>query len=310
MKIFVAGGAGFIGSHVAERLVASGHTVAVYDSLISGSESSLPVDKINFFEADIRERVKLINTVAMFNPDIIIHCAVEPVKHPIDPWTDVQTNVAGTCNLIDAAKECGVKRFIYFQTVLIYGAIDSEDPIGINHPVAPTNSYAITKLCAENFIVNSGLDFISFRLANHYGPRNFTGAFPVFYKKLTSSESCTVVNARRSLVFVSDLVDLVIKGCDLSYPGGIYHVSSNEDYSIKELFLLMNFMLNEQGSDQTHIFREPDKDDMKIMKLDWSRTKDTFNWEPQIDISTGLERTVNWYKLNGVTKTYTHLKGV
>jgi UDP-glucose 4-epimerase len=259
-------------------------------------------------DLDIRERSRLINAITMFKPDILIHCAVEPVQYPIDEWVDVQTNVGGTCNLIHAAKLCEVKRFIYFQTVLIYGAVYTQEPLPVDYRTDPKSSYAISKLCAENYIKSSGLDYISFRLANHYGPRNLTGAFPVFFKKLTAGESCTIVDARRSLVFISDLVNLVMKGCDLSYPGGVYHVSSDESFLIKDIFFMMFDMLNGWNMNK-HIFKDADPNDMHTMILDWTKTKEVFGWEPLVSVKEGVIKTVNWYKANGVEKTFTHLKG-
>jgi len=311
MKIFIAGGAGFIGSHIADRLIEDGHEVMIFDNFSSGSRSTVRDNRIVTVEGDIRDRSEVKYVMQGFRPDILIHCAYEPIKHPVIEYNDVMTSVAGTVNLIDSAKEVNVKRIIYFQTVLIYGPAKDEKMITVDAKTDPRASYAISKLCAEHYIRNSGIDFISFRLANHYGPRNLTGAFPVFFKKIMAGETCTIMNERRSFVYISDLVNLVEKAIDTKYPSGIYHVSSLNDYSILEIFKWVYFLTTSYIFDYTkhnHTIREPDPGSMEVMLLDWSKTKEVFDWEPVVTMQEGIGKTIAWYKENGVEKTFTHCK--
>ena len=312
MRILIAGGAGFIGSHSSDALLKNGNTVMVVDNYSSGNQrNNKPHENLITVKGNISDRMFVIETVKSFNPEIIIHCAVEPVVNPPNIAGDITTNITGTANLLEAGKLVGIKRFIYFQTVLIYGDIATDDPLSVDTPVNPLCSYAITKLCAENFIRSSNIDFVSFRLANHYGGRNMTGVFPIFYKKLSSGEPCIIADERRTFVYICDLVRLIVKACDLSYPKGIYHVSSPDDYSIYDIFKIMHrkikgFEFDPENS--IHKLIPSAKGSMKIMKLDYSNTSDIFQWHPEVNLETGIDNALAWYAENGVGKTYTHLK--
>src|SRR5690606_37026460 len=129
-----------------------------------------------------------------------------------------------------------VNRLIYFQTALCYG-IPQEQPITLNHPIEPSlSSYAISKTAGEHHIFLSGLNAISFRLANAYGPRNISGPLPTFYHRITNNKQCFVMDTRRDFIFIQDLVDIVEKAVDGAGEPGPYHISSGKDFSIKELF--------------------------------------------------------------------------
>jgi UDP-glucose 4-epimerase len=143
----------------------------------------------------------------------------------------------GTANMVKAALNMKVSRFIYFQTALCYGLRPLEQPITLNHPILPQgSSYAISKTAGEQYIELSGLDYISFRLANAYGPRNLSGPLPTFYHRLTSGLPCFVMDTRRDFIFFQDLIDVVIKAIDGQGSRDLNHVSSGSDFAIKELF--------------------------------------------------------------------------
>ena len=129
--------------------------------------------------------------------------------------------------MVQAAQRAAVQRLIYFQTALCYGLQPLEQPITLQHPVQPAgNSYAISKTAGEQYIEMSGLDYISFRLANAYGPRNLSGPLPTFYHRLTTNKPCYVMDTRRDFIFVDDLIAVVLmalmgeagKGCTIFLP--------------------------------------------------------------------------------------------
>ena len=114
-----------------------------------------------------------------------------------------------------------------------------EQPITLSHPIrSEGSSYAITKTAGEHYVQLSGVDFLSFRLANAYGPRNLSGPLPTFYHRLKNDKPCFVMDTRRDFVYVSDLIDVVVKALDGKGERGFYHISSGSDYSIKELSTL------------------------------------------------------------------------
>ena len=129
-----------------------------------------------------------------------------------------------------------IKRIIYFQTALCYGLKPLEQPITLDHPILPRgSSYAISKTAGEDYIHLSGLDFVTFRLANAYGPRNISGPLPTFYKRLTSDLKCFVMDTRRDFIYIDDMVSCIMSAID-GKGKGTYHISSGSDFSIQELF--------------------------------------------------------------------------
>lgn len=185
MKVLITGGAGFVGSHLADCLVGRGDKVCVIDNLMTGQRANLTSsENLEFIEGTIASETLVSAAVADFEPDVIVHAAAS-YKDP-DNWVeDIRTNVLGTAHVVKAAKRVGVRRLIYFQTALCYGLCPLEQPITLSHPVRSMgSSYAITKTGGEQYVDLGGLDYISFRLANAYGPRNLSGPLPTFYHRL------------------------------------------------------------------------------------------------------------------------------
>ena len=237
MKILITGGAGFIGSHLAERLLARGDEVLVLDNFATGRRDNLAEQAcLRVAEGTIADGPFVDREFDAFRPDVVVHAAAS-YKDP-DNWAeDARTNVLGTVHVAQASKRTGVRRVVYFQTSLCYGLHPLEQPITLSHPVRPEgSSYAFSKTAAEQYIALSGLDNISFRLANAYGPRNLSGPLPTFYQRLSTHRPCFVMNTRRDFIYVQDLVDCVVKAVDGTGRAGPYHISSGSDFSIKELF--------------------------------------------------------------------------
>src|SRR5436309_2887739 len=176
MKIMVTGGCGQVGSHVAEELLAKGVEVLAVDNFATGRpEHLLRHPQLTFVEGTIADPELVMRLVAGFRPDVIVHTAAS-YRDPLDWYSDVMTNVVGMINLVRAAKDNAVQRFIYFQTALCYGVKPLQSPIRLDHPKNPGNSsYAISKTAAEDYLALSGLDYVTFRLANVIGPRNVSG---------------------------------------------------------------------------------------------------------------------------------------
>jgi UDP-glucose 4-epimerase len=198
---------------------------------------------------------------------------------------------------------------IYFQTALCYGLKPLEQPITLKHPLNPSgSSYAISKTAGEHYISLSGIDYISFRLANAYGPRNLSGPLPAFYNRLSNNKKCFVMDTRRDFIYVDDLIRVVIKAIDGKGKKGYYHVASGSDFAIKELFdatvKAMNIKLNQEVE-----VRERNPDDVYTILLDPSKTYDDFKWKALTPLKKGVKAAVEWYQKYGVTQTYTHLKG-
>jgi UDP-glucose 4-epimerase len=183
-----------------------------------------------------------------------------------------------------------------------------EQPITLSHPIRPEgSSYAISKTAGEHYISLSGLDFISFRLANAYGPRNLSGPLPTFYHRLTTGKKCFVMNTRRDFIFVADLVDVVVKAVDGMGSRGYYHISSGSDFAIKDLYDATIEALGIVEEEEVEV-RERNPDDVFSILLDPSKTNQDFSWKITTPLMDGVARAIEYYKKFGISETYTHLK--
>jgi UDP-glucose 4-epimerase len=308
MKIVITGGAGFIGSHLADRLLARGDKVTVIDNYATGRRDNLaPHDSLEVIEGSIVDR-RLVRTLLNdCKPDVVIHAAAS-YKDPENWEEDGLTNAVGTANVTQETQKASCERLIYFQTSLCYGLKPLEQPITLEHPILPSgSSYAISKTAGEQYIALSGLDFVSFRLANAYGPRNISGPLPTFYQRLTTGKPCFVMDTRRDFIFIDDLIDCVMSAID-GKGHGYYHISSGSDYAIKELFDEVVRALDIKLDKPVEV-RPRNPDDVYTILLDPSRVAEEFGWRISTPLGEGVSATVDYYKEHGIQETYTHLKG-
>jgi UDP-glucose 4-epimerase len=311
MKVLITGGAGFIGSTLADRLLERGDEVVVIDNYATGRHDNLSENpRLSVLEGSIAD-VDVVAEAFAENgdPDVVVHAAAA-YKDP-EAWTeDALTNVVGSANVTRAAEQVGVGRFIYFQTALCYGLKPLEQPITLSHPIRPEgSSYAISKTAGEQYIALSSLDWISFRLANAYGPRNLSGPLPTFYSRLTQDKGVFVMDTRRDFIFVDDLVDCVLKAIDGKGEKGAYHISSGADYSIKELYDSTIKALDMPDKADVEV-RPRGEDDAATILLDPSKTEADFDWRITTPLEEGVRRAIEYYRDFGIEETYTHLKSV
>ncbi len=308
MKVLITGGGGFIGSHLADRLMSRGDRVLVIDNFSTGRRDNLtPGPSLELVEDTIADRAMVEKVFARFQPDLVVHAAAS-YKDPENWAEDSRTNVLGSANVVQASQAAGVERLIYFQTSLCYGLQPIEQPITLDHPILPQgSSYAISKTAGEQYIQLSGLDYISFRLANAYGPRNLSGPLPTFYHRLTHDKPCFVMNTRRDFIYIDDLVAVVMQAIDGTGRSGPYHVSSGSDYSIKELFDATVSALGIDLEEEVEV-RERSPDDVFTILIDPSETNEDFGWRTSTPLTDGVRRAIEWYGKYGIQQTFTHLK--
>jgi len=322
MKILITGGAGFIGSHLAEKLLELGHLILSVDNYETGRDDNLgdPEELIKHHNEDIVSDIFGID-FNWFMPDIVIHCAAS-YRDPNNWKRDAEVNCFGTANVCQLSKKYNVKRIIYLQTSLCYGLnpqrghsifmADQPYPIKIDCPLDPApNSYAITKTAAERIIAMSGVPFISFRLANCYGPRNLSGPIPTFYKNLIEKKLSTVADTRRDFVYINDLVELLVRAVIGEGTRHYYHVSTGKDISIKEIFEAVWGFVPHRTHPRYGLYemKKEGQDDVKSILLDPSETlKDFPGWEAKTPLEEGIKKAVDWYSTHKITETYTHLK--
>lgn len=304
MRVLITGGAGFIGSHAAEALLRAGHSVWIVDNLSTGRQDSVPA-AAHFLKGSIGCDAFTGAAFDWAKPEVVLHAAAS-YKDPSAWQEDSYTNVLGTATVIKHTKRVKCSRMIYLQTALCYGLNPPQNPIQTTCPLAPyESSYAISKTAGENYIRLSGLDWVSFRLANMYGPRNLSGPVPTFYKRLKAGQACTIADARRDFVFVDDLVELIVLACQ-GAGRGAYHVASGTDRAIVEMYDALVGALGIQGAER--VVTPRGADDAKSLLLDPIKTEEQFCWAASTPLAQGIKKAVEWYERNGVDQTYTHLR--
>lgn len=295
MQVLITGGAGFIGSRIAQVLVSHGHEVVGLDNFSTGRRENW--SKIEpLVEGDIRKRTD----IPRYDWDVIYHCAAS--YRDRDDWeNDASTNVLGTINVVREAERAKAK-LIYLQTSLCYGP-NPASPIRPDAALNPVGSYAVSKTAGEAYIRDSGIDYVSLRLANIYGPRNLSGPAPTFYKRLKEGKPCTVVGTRRDFVFVDDMVEVAVKAATRGH--GVYHVASGSDVPILDVYHAVKAAMGVEAPPPAQPARGVD--DVATLLLDPSATEAEFGWEPRTPLDVGIAHAVRWYDDHGVTDTYTHL---
>lgn len=307
MKVLVTGGYGQVGSTVSEILLARGDQVLALDNFATGSRQYLTDHPLlTSVEGSIADRDLVDSLFEEFVPDVVVHTAAS-YKDPDDWYSDTMTNTVGGSNLVRAAKRLGVHRFIYFQTALCYGTKPLEQPITLTHPKFPANSsYAISKSAAEDYLEISGLDFVTFRLANVIGPKNVSGPLPIFFQRLTEGKKCFVTTARRDFVYAHDLARTVVKSVD-GVGHGTYHFSSGHDVPIKDLFDHVVEAMEIYPYPELEM-RELGPDDAPSILLDPSRTFADFGEVTFTPLDQTVRIAIEYYTEFGVTGGYTHLR--
>ena len=292
MRVLVTGAAGFVGSHLAEACEARGDAVVGIDNFSTGRRDNWSGMII---EQDIAAPLPTIPA------DLIFHCAAS-YRDRNDWERDARTNVLGTINVVRLAQQTGAK-LVYFQTSLCYGP-HPVSPITLDAPLDPHGSYATSKTAAERYIEDSGVPYVSLRLANIYGPRNLSGPVPTFYMRLSQGQPCTVVDSRRDFVYVDDLVTVALAAADRG--SGVYHVASGGDVAIRAIFDEVAMAMDEDDIADP-ITQPRGTDDVATILLDPSRAESEFGWRVSTPLSVGIDRAVAWYREHGVAETWTHL---
>jgi UDP-glucose 4-epimerase len=288
-------------------LLARGDEVLAIDNFATGRRDNLaPHPRLRMVEDSIADP-RIVNAlIGDFRPEVVIHTAAS-YKDPDDWYGDALTNCVGSANVARASKDYKIGRLIYFQTALCYGTNPREQPITLSHPIDPVNSsYAISKTSGEHYIQHSGVDWLTFRLANAVGPRNVSGPLPIFFERLSQGKRCFVTEARRDFVFVEDLARIALRAAD-GTGSGTYHFSSGRDVAIRELYdsVVRAMQLNDYPEPE---IRPLGADEAPTILLDPTRTFRDFGELRFTPLDEIVAKTVAYYKEHGVQGGYTHLR--
>lgn len=307
MRVLVTGGAGQIGSTIIDLMAARGDDVLAIDNFTTGRRDNLAASpQARLVEGSIVDTALVERLFAEFKPQVVLHTAAS-YKDPDDWTTDALVNTVGTANVAKACQDHGVRRLIYFQTALCYGTRPLQTPIRLDHPIDPVNSsYAISKTAGEHYIQYSGVDWVTFRLANVIGPRNVSGPLPIFFERLSRGSKCFVTPARRDFCYAGDLARVVLRAVD-GTGSGTYHFSSGRDVSIRELYVAVAtaMKLNEIPEPE---MKPLGPDEAPSILLDSSRTFDDFGELEFTPLDQIVRFAVEHWREHGVQGGYTHLR--
>ena len=307
MRVLITGGAGMVGSHVAELLEARGDEVIIVDNFATGRPEHLLNLRTQYkFEDSIANESLYAQLSSQFsNIDVIVHTAASFANG--NDWSDhINTNVLGTALITRLVQKFNC-RLIYFQTALCYGDNPTIQPVPLEYSRQPmASSYAISKTAGEFYIEQSGVDFVTFRLANIVGPRNLSGPLPIFYKRISAGEKCVIANAKRDFIDVRNLATVVLQAVD-GHGNGAYHFSSGKDVQIIDLYKKVVSAMR-LDFEPEYDFQENAAGGPPSILLDPTRTYSDFDMPTLNSIEETVSGAISYYEKFGVTREVTHLK--
>lgn len=302
MKICVTGGAGFIGSHLVDRLIEQGHTVQVIDNLSTGDLSNVN-EKAQFLIMDIRS-AELTKVWQDFKPDYVFHEAAQtmvPVSMK-DPALDCDVNLMGLINVLNSCLASGVKKIIMPSSAAVYGDLDSL-PLDETMAGKPSSFYGLTKLTTESYLdlyaKNFNLPYICFRYANVYGPRQGHGGeggvISIYCEHLLNGQDLAVFGdgeQTRDFVYVDDVVNANLLALEKPDITGVYNVSTEKSTSLNEL---INYFKDIVDRPFTVNYEAERAGDIKHSLLSIQKVHKDLNYMPQTALKDGLEKTYKYF---------------
>ncbi|TKS60797.1 MAG: UDP-glucose 4-epimerase [Nitrospira sp.] len=303
MKVLVTGGAGFIGSHVVDRLVEEGHHVVVVDNLSSGKRKNVN-RAASLYKLDIQSG-RIERVFRNERPNVVIHLAAQiSVRRSVeDPVFDAQVNVLGTMNVLQQAVRHGARKVVFSSSGgAIYGEQETY-PAPESHATKPLSPYGISKLCGEHYLSYfqriSGIQVVSLRYANVYGPRQDpegeAGVVAIFIQKMLNNEQ-PIINGNgrqtRDFVFVDDVAEanLAAMGQDSQ---GVYNVGTGAETSINELFRMLASLMG-SACKEMHGPAKPGEQMRSV--IDPSKIRQELGWDPKAELTDGLKKTVAFFR--------------
>ncbi len=300
MRALVTGGAGFIGSNLADALVEAGYEVAIIDNLFTGKQANIN-PAASFFQVDVREKEAVREAFAKFKPDLVFHLAaqIDVRKSVDDPVFDASCNVLGGLNVLETAREFGVRKFIYGSTA---GAVFGNPeylPVDERHPINPLCPYGASKHALEHYLYmykeNLGLNYTILRYPNVFGPRQDphgeAGVIAIFTDRMLRDQKCIIYGdgtQTRDYVYVGDIVAANLLAIEKG-DGEIYNLGRGVEVSVLEVFETLKEVTGKAVEPE---FAPPRLGEVYRIAINSAKARAELGWQPQVELLEGLRRTV------------------
>jgi len=298
MNYLVTGGAGFIGSHITERLLADGHTVRILDNFSTGKRENIPAAAgVEVIEGDVGDVETVRN--AMHDINYVFHeAAIASVPETVgNPLASERINYRGTLNILESARHAGVKRVVFACSAAVYGDLP-ELPKREGMPLRPLSPYAVDKLASEHackvYTHLYGLEAVALRYFNVFGPRQdpsspYSGVISIFSDCLRQGKQPTIYGdgeQTRDFVFVSDVVEANIRAAaSATSPGSAINIATGNTLSINDL---LRTICHIQGQPFAPRYLPGRQGDIRHSRADISLARELLDWEPVAEFETGL----------------------
>lgn len=304
MKILVTGGAGFIGSHVTDRMIKLGHEVHVIDDLYSGNVNQVN-RRAQLHIFDVRNKYQVRSLFSKVKFDVIFHKAAQMsvIRSVNRPIMDASINIIGTLNILEAAQHVGVGKFIFASSGGVVYGNPNVVPQDEEHNLSPISPYGISKVVCEQYLQyfwdNYNFPFIALRYSNVYGPRQNSrsgaGVIGIFMEKILTGEQPYIYgsgNKTRDYIYISDVVEANVRA--LEYNGvGAFNIGTGVETDVNTIFRLIIEQLSRSDIPEIHKGEEAGEQFRSV--LDISKSCEILRWEPKVSFRVGLEETVDWY---------------
>jgi len=321
MRVIVTGGAGFIGSHIVEQLLAAGHEPHVIDNLSTGVRRNLP-ENVPLHEVDVRNPAAVQSVFDAVRPQAVTHQAAQmSVSLSVrEPYFDAEVNVMGLLSVLQAADRTGVERFVFASSGgVLYG--DVYDPAPETHPADPVSPYGISKWVGERYLKfysqQSQMTCVALRYSNVFGPRQNphgeAGVVAIFCQRLLRGESATINgdgNYIRDYVYVTDVAAANVNALTRPAiePFRPYNVGTGVPINTNQIGAAIHFECQRLVGDRQQVpelGRGPARaGDLRSNLIDSSRATQDWGWRPRVDFATGLRQTVEWFHADAAENVY------
>lgn len=302
MRVLLTGGAGFIGSHIADHLLVRGHEVAIVDDLSAGKRENVPGGAL-FYERDIRSACAEV--FEEFAPQALCHQAAQmDVRRSVrEPDFDAEVNVIGTLRLLENCIKHDVRRVVFASTGgAVYGE-QREFPASEDHPHHPVSPYGVSKLAGERYLhfyrTQYGISYAALRYANVYGPRQDphgeAGVVAIFCGNLAAGRASSINGTggqTRDYVYVEDVARANVLALEGEAPSGAYNIGTGIETSVNELYELLR---ETSGKDLPPAHNPAKPGEQLRSSIDPTKASQVLNWSPETKLATGLKQTLGFF---------------